>query len=1097
MRRKLRAQSRRSMGAVARLLFDDAALARGRFAPKRWLLGTAALAALLLVAVWSGVAAAVWWQLRGTLWSTGSHVLVRFPISEREALSPVDHAGLLPAALPVAAGNSSLPVFVIASCYNRLPSLQSCLPTWLALPEVTNVLIIDWASDKAIHHSLDATIAANDGRLRVVRLEHPSPFTLPTSVNLGLHFFPLDRPSLLLKVDCDTLLLPGFIEHHPMTEDVYYAGDWRVARSENELHLNGVLFIHTQTFLAVNGYDERLQSYGYDDSNLHERLATRGLKQLPMRYDFIEHQWHDDSVRTLSDAINSKARRAALRVADVNALTSLRLEPLLAIASPFFATQRHRILLDAVPSWGRSMVGVQFSVHRNASVPHVYFTRLNANIAPIEDLASPANATHAINEAAQIALRRLGFQVDQLDSALYHDSKYLMRLLTFYYTDSEMPSLVIDVQNGLSNRLRALASAAAVAAELQLALKVIWLPDHHCQAKFSDLFRIAYEVNASLPREASAVQRTLHALRAHLVWEDTEWSPMAHLLTDERFDLYDYMEQQPGDIKDAPIVAPKAERSLYVKSAYRLNSDTGYDDERLSQALGSLLLAEPLLERLNLSHLLATGPVTATRAQESLQSYTQLIGLHVRHQAPSKELQTLRTSEYMHSAWLAMAEARNLTTLSAYSFLLKAALKSHPSQRFYVTTDTPSVVDDMRRRYGDSAVVTLAGEPCLDRSVGCVQRALADQLLLGSTQRVFGSVWSSFSEVAGLWRRTPVDYPPDVQQRVDALLQQLKHLQAKEAARASPSFGSLSDDFRAAYISPQLLAAGPMSSEVQSRALSPAARASGCRLTRLSLLGERCSGTGYLQQLLERNFNLTLTHDYHYKHFFGFEDSAHPLADADCTLFVSVVRHPVDWLDSLFKYQWQLDQWRYPTWRDFLTQPIVSYVESEMNQTLNQLPEHQRAAARQEELKRELWHDRNFADPKTPHWKDVFQLRSTKLRYMVQAYPAKVQHYAFVRLEDLARYHDAFLAIIADWFNVRPRVFNAGLASFVDGELDHDVVATEEELRGRAHEHLPDALMDFVWQHLDAPLEAALGYHRNNSRLAKPRAVDTAAQQRK
>ena len=50
------------------------------------------------------------------------------------------------------------------------------------------------------------------------------------------------------------------------------------------------------------------------------------------------------------------------------------------------------------------------------------------------------------------------------------------------------------------------------------------------------------------------------------------------------------------------------------------------------------------------------------------------------------------------------------------------------------------------------------------RGVECVQLALADQLLLARCGWIHGSVWSSFSEVAGMWRMSPVLYPPGAQQ---------------------------------------------------------------------------------------------------------------------------------------------------------------------------------------------------------------------------------------------------------------------------------------------------------------------------------------------
>ena len=50
------------------------------------------------------------------------------------------------------------------------------------------------------------------------------------------------------------------------------------------------------------------------------------------------------------------------------------------------------------------------------------------------------------------------------------------------------PYLVVRTEGGLSNRMRALASAAAFAATTNRKLIAVWVPDPHCRAFFHDLF---------------------------------------------------------------------------------------------------------------------------------------------------------------------------------------------------------------------------------------------------------------------------------------------------------------------------------------------------------------------------------------------------------------------------------------------------------------------------------------------------------------------------------------------------------------------------------------------------------------------------------
>ena len=68
-------------------------------------------------------------------------------------------------------------------------------------------------------------------------------------------------------------------------------------------------------------------------------------------------------------------------------------------------------------------------------------------------------------------------------------------------------------------------------------------------------------------------------------------------------------------------------------------------------------------------------------------------------------------------------------------------------------------------------------------------------------------------------------------------------------------------------------------------------------VNKFTIYGERCSGTNYLESLMVNNFDVSITWDYDWKHFFGW----HSLNNSDDTLFIGIVRNPVDWLNSFYK----------------------------------------------------------------------------------------------------------------------------------------------------------------------------------------------------
>ena len=68
-------------------------------------------------------------------------------------------------------------------------------------------------------------------------------------------------------------------------------------------------------------------------------------------------------------------------------------------------------------------------------------------------------------------------------------------------------------------------------------------------------------------------------------------------------------------------------------------------------------------------------------------------------------------------------------------------------------------------------------------------------------------------------------------------------------------------------------------------------------LKKYTIYGERCSGTTYLEQLINLNFDIEITWSYGWKHFFGFND----LSNTDDVLFIGIVRNLSDWVNSLYR----------------------------------------------------------------------------------------------------------------------------------------------------------------------------------------------------
>lgn len=188
------------------------------------------------------------------------------------------------------------------------------------------IVIVDWGTRAPDHVPVRTVVEAVrdvlEGRaceVRVVSVADPGSWVLTRAYNLAARFA---RGEWLMKVDCDTmvveerllarLVLPGGdvegrgrgrLPARGEEERFFYRFFWEKARTENEEHLNGVFLARTEDFRRVNGYDERITTYGWDDSELYARLerggAGEGMGLRPIEFEAgsLKHMKHGDGYR--------------------------------------------------------------------------------------------------------------------------------------------------------------------------------------------------------------------------------------------------------------------------------------------------------------------------------------------------------------------------------------------------------------------------------------------------------------------------------------------------------------------------------------------------------------------------------------------------------------------------------------------------------------------------------------------------------------------------------------------------------------------------------------------------------------------------------
>lgn len=160
-------------------------------------------------------------------------------------------------------------------------------------------------------------------------------------------------------------------------------------------------------------------------------------------------------------------------------------------------------------------------------------------------------------------------------------------------------------------------------------------------------------------------------------------------------------------------------------------------------------------------------------------------------------------------------------------------------------------------------------------------------------------------------------------------------------------------------------------------------------IKKYTIYGERCSGTNYLEELMAHNFDIEVTWDYGWKHFFGFND----LSNTDDVLFIGIIRNLCDWVNSLYRKKHHLRPEITKDKDSFLTNTFYS-VDKDDNEYMT---------------------DRHIETKE--RYKNIFELRHIKNKFLVETMPKLVKNYCLITYDDL----------IENFSNVIIKIKNYGL----------------------------------------------------------------------
>jgi len=197
---------------------------------------------------------------------------------------------------------------IVSVCMNRYENLSKSIFSWLNAENCDEIIILDYSSKEPIKEKLQKKLEKfnfNSHKIKYFRVENVASWHLTKAYNLAIK---LANYTCIYKLDCDDIIDRQLLNMHKLNNSYFYSGYWEDAKDINSLQIAGKLFVTYENFIKVNGYNENITSYGWDDSDIIERLSKNILRK---RIDINQFQFvpHDEITRRNDNIKNWNSKK--------------------------------------------------------------------------------------------------------------------------------------------------------------------------------------------------------------------------------------------------------------------------------------------------------------------------------------------------------------------------------------------------------------------------------------------------------------------------------------------------------------------------------------------------------------------------------------------------------------------------------------------------------------------------------------------------------------------------------------------------------------------------------------------------------------------